>query len=323
VTKLISTLQTDRVYPKNTTVGRWSDLESQLGHFNGCKRNGYRYPSRLCGSDLILLALYRSVYPKCTLAKLNAFLYRSNFGNPDFALYSDSQLSNVEKKVGLSMKRGSTTAYQALLPVNIRKRWAYWNFSYPMGITDCSRLRMIDLDECGIFVEMANRTRGREYVGIRVKEPGPYSKTEKGSLLLAICGEDGSANQSSKRWSMLWAEGGTTVERMIEFIQFILNDIGHATPGNIFCFTMDNLNSHHHPAVLALILQYGRRLSFRALYYAVDGVIEYVFNSLQSLIRQQLYLVTDGPTMIAAINNLIAGMDDFSSYFENIEFLIS
>lgn len=147
-----------------------------------------------------------------------------------------------------------------------------------MDIADCIRSRMIDLDECGIFVETANRTRGKEYVGVRVKEPGPYSKTEKWSLLLAICGEDETVNQPSRRWSMLWAEGGTMVDRMIEFIQLILNDIGHATPGNIFCFTMDNLNSHHHPAVLALILQYGHLLSFRAPYWAVDGAIEYVFN---------------------------------------------
>merc|ERR1712129_491320 len=113
------------------------------------------------------------------------------------------------------------------------------------------------------------------------------------------------------RWSMLWTEGGTTIDRVIDFIQQILNDIGHATPNNIFCFTMDNLNSHRNPAVIALIYQYGHRVCFRAPYWAVDGPIEYVFNSLQSLIRQRLYSVTDGPSMIAAINHLVAGIDNF------------
>ena len=111
VRNFISTLQNDSIYPKNITIGRWSALENRLGHFRACKRNGNRYPSRLCDSDLILLALYLSVHPKCTIAELNAFLYRSNFGNLDFSFYSNSQLNNAEKKVGLSMKRGSTTAY--------------------------------------------------------------------------------------------------------------------------------------------------------------------------------------------------------------------
>jgi len=149
------------------------------------------------------------------------------------------------------MKRGSSTAYQALLPVNIQKRWAYWNLLYPMGVSDCRRALMIDFDQCGIFIETANRTRGKKYVGVRVNEPGPYSKTEKWTLQLGVCGENGNANHPSRRWSMLWTEGGTTIDRVIDFIQQILNDIGHATPNNIFCFTIDNLNNYRNPAVLA------------------------------------------------------------------------
>ena len=108
---------------------------------------------------------------------------------------------------------------------------------------------MIDLDECGIFVETSNRARGKQCVGVRVKEPSPYSKSEKWSLSLAICGEDGDENQPSRRWSDLWTEGGTTVDKMLDFLQHVLDDVGPATPESACCFTMDDLNSHKHPAL--------------------------------------------------------------------------
>ena len=180
---------------------------------------------------------------------------------------------------------------------------------------------MIDLDECGIFVETADRKHGKAYVGVRVKEPGPYSKTEKWNLLLAICGEDGNANNPSRRWRMTWTQGGTTIDKMVDFILQILNDIGVATPGNVYCFTMDNLNSHKHPAVIGLIYAYGHRVCFRAPYYAVDGAIEYVFNSLQGALRARLHEVTDGPSLLVAIGQCIASLYNFAPYFVNVGFI--
>ena len=50
---------------------------------------------------------------------------------------------------------------------------------------------MIDLDECGIFMEThANRQHGKYFVGLRVREEGAYGKSEKWNLLLAVSGED-------------------------------------------------------------------------------------------------------------------------------------
>ena len=48
-------------------------------------------------------------------------------------LYSPSQISEAETWIGLTRKKGSTTAYQALLPINKLKRWAFWNLPYPHG----------------------------------------------------------------------------------------------------------------------------------------------------------------------------------------------
>ena len=181
---------------------------------------------------------------------------------------------------------------------------------------------MIDLDECGLFVETANRKHGKSYVGLRVREPGPYSKSEKWNLLMAICGEDGVQGSPSRRWTKLWLEGGTTVDRMMEFVLEILEDLGPATADNWYCFTMDNLNSHRNVGLIALIHAYGHGVAFRAPYYAVDGAIEFVFNNLQTLIRSRLYEVKDGNTLIAVINQSIQSMENFAPYFENVGFIL-
>ena len=47
---------------------------------------------------------------------------------------------------------------------------------------------------------------------------------------------------------------------------------------------MDNLNSHKHPLVLNEILNRGHKCVFRAPYWAVDGAIEYVFNTMNTML---------------------------------------
>jgi len=276
----------------------------RLGHYRPCRRNGNVRANVLRDHNLLLLVLYRIVFPKAKIAEINAFLYRANYGNIDFRFYSPSQISEAEKRMGLTTKRGSTTAYQALLPINRQKRWIYWNMPYPFGIANIRRRDIFDLDECGVFVETASRGIGKSYIGLRVGQAGPYSKGEKWNLLLGISGDE-----NGHRWRDIWLEGGTTNEKMINFIATILNDIGPGTPERRRCFTMDNLNSHHCTQVSAMIYAAGHRLVFRAPYYPVDGPIEYVFNTLQAYLRINMYRITNGETLVHEILNGITSMD--------------
>ena len=59
--------------------------------------------------------------------------------------------------------------------------------------------------------------------------------------MLAICGEDGTMDQPSRRWADVWTEGGTTITRMLNFMRHLLEAIGPATNENFYVFTMDNL----------------------------------------------------------------------------------
>ena len=106
------------------------------------------------------------------------------------------------------------------------------------------RSRIIDIDDCGLFVETANRPHGKATIGLWVREQGSYSKSEKLTLMLAICGEDGNIENPSRRWVDIWTNGGTTIVRMLGFMQHVLEAIGPADMENFYVFTMDNLNLH-------------------------------------------------------------------------------
>ena len=107
-----------RVFPSTNTERRHVALQNAEGHIRPCRRTGNNRASALRDHDLLLLALYRITYPKATSAEINAFLYRANYGSLTFRFYSPSQISETETWIGLTRKKGSTTAYQALLPIN-------------------------------------------------------------------------------------------------------------------------------------------------------------------------------------------------------------
>ena len=321
VIEFIEELRLNQVYPSQSSEMRWArDYDNGDGDIRPYRRTGNAFATRLRGQDLIYLALYRVAYPKASHAEINAFLYKMNFGNPFFSFYSHSQISLAEKRIGLSWKASSTTAYQAFLPVNINKRWAYWNLAYPMGMGGICRQNIIDLDECGVFLETADRPHGKAYVGVHVRDFGPYVKGEKWNLQMAICGEDGGPAEPARRWASTWMEGGTTIERMVDFIQMILNDIGHATADNFYVFTMDNLSSHKNMTVVALIHLHGHGVIYHAPYWAVDAPIEYVFNTLQGLLRNRLHSIHSPNDLRAAIYQSIQTMVNFGGYFTNVGF---
>ena len=229
-------MRQQHLFPNYNTCRRWEILQQELGHLRSCERQGNKIATVLRGPYLILLALFRAALPKATHPEINAFLYRCNFGNPNFRFYSHSQLSKAEKEIGMTMKRGSVTAYQAFLPVNVQKRWAYFNMAYPFGIADIRHEDMIDIDEAGFILESSNRTRGKAYSGVRVVEAGHYARVgDKVTLLHAICGESGTEENSSRRWRNLWLDGRTTIERFLDFIEEIIQHIGPGTPERRYC----------------------------------------------------------------------------------------
>jgi hypothetical protein len=156
---LFNQLRRLHLYPSKRTTLRHRQSLQQRGSYRRYARQGNNRASVLVGADALSLALFRSIFLKAAAAELNALLFRAQLGcgEPFPRFFSPSQITRTEDRLGLSRKRGSTTAYQALLPANIIKRWNYLNQNYPYGVADVPVEETIDIDEAGIFVETANR----------------------------------------------------------------------------------------------------------------------------------------------------------------------
>ena len=156
--------QAQRMYlfPSDRTIRRHALRSRTLGHLRRWQWTGNSFATVLRGINNYMLAYWRSIWPKSTHAEMNALLFNSQIasGQPNPRFFCPSQISRAEDRLGLSGKRGSTTAYQALLPRNVIKRWIYWNRPYPEGISDIPKDDWIDYDEAAIFVETSNRASG-------------------------------------------------------------------------------------------------------------------------------------------------------------------
>mmetsp|Transcript_4614 Transcript_4614/g.5167 ORF Transcript_4614/g.5167 Transcript_4614/m.5167 type:complete len:368 (-) Transcript_4614:25-1128(-) len=311
-------LQEQHLYPHPDTVTKYINRQEQVGHCRAYRHTGNARSEReIQGHNLILLSLYRLALPKATHAEVNAFLYVMNSHDPLYQIYSHSQICRAEQKINLTKKRSSTTAYryQALEPRNVQWRENYWNMNFPFGIANIDPRKVIDLGEAYGSVDGANRSRGTCFIEDRARIVGPYSEIV--TLLMAVLGDPA----NPERWFEIWNDGGTTVTRFYAFIERILRDIGDGTPGNRYCFTMDNLNAHTNAAVTALIYDAGHRIVFRAPYYPVDSAIEYIFNVIQCALCINLREIKDTNDYIVFLRQIITNMPDFSKYFAHVGFI--
>ena len=87
-------------------------------------------------------------------------------------VFTKSDIIRAEKRLDMTLKRGSTTANQALTRQNRQRRFVFWNLQ-PMGlispgIRGVPLLAFIDIDECAMFLEMVNRSYGKAYIGLPI-----------------------------------------------------------------------------------------------------------------------------------------------------------
>ena len=88
-------------------------------------------------------------------------------------------------RLGLTRKRGSTTALQALTPFHQARRHKIWNLPHPAGIAGTPRARLIDIDEAGIGLEQGVGLKyGKSFTVNRVRQPGVYGRGVKYTWLV-------------------------------------------------------------------------------------------------------------------------------------------
>jgi len=81
---LLHHLRSDGYFPSKRTWYRWLARVRAYHHIKRYKATGNKTPTVLQGFPKVLLALYRAIYPKCSAAEINTFLWNSNgrFQNP-------------------------------------------------------------------------------------------------------------------------------------------------------------------------------------------------------------------------------------------------
>ena len=124
-----------------------------LGHAGRFRRSGNLRATVLRVNKLINLPIWRALWQRGTHPEENIWLHHTNGG---VCFYQRSQISKAEDSLGLLSKSASTTARQAMFPINLQLRFDYWFLPCPFGITNAPRSRIIDLDEAALFVESGN-----------------------------------------------------------------------------------------------------------------------------------------------------------------------
>ena len=314
---ILTLLRNQQLWPSRRTLNRWRLRFLLLGHIRRFRRTGNRRATVLRGTQLINLALWRALWPRGTHHEANVWLHHAN-GRVRF--YQPSQISKAEDSLGLSIKRASTTARQAMLPINRQLRYNYWYLPCPFGIANVPRSRIIDLDEAALFLESSNRGRGKAHITrcVSVRDVGPYGHSKKLNILVAICGEDYTPGHPSRRWISTWNDGGTTIARFLAFVDRILQDIGPGTPADWYCITMGNLSSHRNIIVQQMIHAAGHHCVFRAPYYPVDSPIEHVFNTVQVAFTSKMYEMDEPRHVRETFLATMRSITNFAPYFEHI-----
>ena len=307
-------------YDENHREQSLATAAAGVGHLNQCsaaslrrwtvngvsrrRRTGNRDSQRWGNGDTFLLCLYRFAYPTATAKEIIAFV--ANHG-ADHNIYSPSDVTLAEQRLGLTRKRASTTAYQALRPLNLALRHAFWNRNYPYGRADIPRAHLLDADEAGIFLEKTNKTMGKALSSVRVRAPGVYGHGQRFNLTLVVTAGHFFYHELATEMA-----NGTTYNA---FVRRALSRLPVGGPR--MTWMHDNVRFHHDGRVAVTAAAAGHRVLARPAYRPVDGPIEYVFNTLQQDLSARRAHIFNGQDLRREVNNALVSMAarGFDGYF--------
>lgn len=313
----LNALRQLKKYPCLRSCRRYINKFNTFGHARALERSGNHEAERqVVGEHLVRLAMYRVAHPEAPISHVQAFLYNMDplAGLPFFP----QAIIRAEQLLGLRRKASSTTCERAYWPINLHKRDMFWDWGYPFGRADVSTRDMIDMDEAGFKIEASNPNFGKAASFERCHIEGAYNRDKKLNLMMAVSADPDYNMEWHEHWTQ--DEGGTTVYQMYTFMERIIHQLAVDWPNRSFCFTMDNLNVHHDQMVLDLITSHGHRYLFRAPYWSVDGPMEYVFNTLHTILLRYFNDIADLEELGNRLNIIIQQLNGFLRYFLHVGF---
>ena len=271
---------------------------------NPFERSGNKQRPCVNGVHLYNMIMYRLIYPKCTADELRRYMFDHSPPN-DVRVFTRKEITDAEERVGFTRKTGSTTAFQFYSAQNMFRRQCFWTLPYPLGVAAILRHLLMDFDECALYLQTANRTIGKAYLGARVREPGLYGHDEKWTLMMCI---------DPAGFKHVWFRkvAGTTGVDFRAFMDEVLQRLPAHTQRTIL---MDNLSSHYDPIAWINVAAAGHRFLPRPCYAPQDGPIEYVFNTLECALRGRLYHIRNDADLVREVTSIITNMVGFDNYF--------
>jgi transposase len=286
------------VFASRASVFRWRN------RIDAYERTGNKQVVSLSGIHQFHLLFYRAAYPKANADEVRRWMFENSPPNSSI-IFSRQQITRAEIRMRLSHKRSSTTALQASEPRNLVRRYLFWNRPYPLGRVGIPIVDLLDYDEAAFFLETANRKEGKAYVGVRVREEGPYGHSQKWTLKLCV-------GPGVFKHFAFTKEAGTSKAAFRLFISSMLPRLAVGPQRTIL---MDNLESHYDAATWINVAAAGHRFLPRTPYYPVDGPIEYVFNTIGCALRQRLYRIRTEADLQREMLNIITGLPAMRNYF--------
>ena len=292
------------IVASDASISRWR----RNGVARRPKRGGH-VATDIRGEEELYLVLCRLAWPKATADEISAFIARSSESG---WIYSRNAIGRCEKRLGLTRKRASTTAYQALTPFNQARRHNFWHLPHPAGIFGTPRARLIDIDEAGIGLEQdVGRKHGKSFTVNRVRQPGVYGRGVKFTLIAAFDCRQGCV------YFHFRPIAGTSTDSYVEFLDQLMTYLPGMGDPNFEVRTImhDNLSSHLNVRVAATINQAGHRVIARPAYRPEDAPCEFAFNTLKRELDLRANSIYDSDDLAREVGLILMNLNSMDAYF--------
>lgn len=284
------------------------------------KRTGNNPNAGITGEHIFLIALFKVIWPTATRKEVAAFvaLYSG-----DGRVLTDTEVTDGYKRLNLTRKKGSTTAYQAFTPKNSYLHFCFWNYNFPGGVRDVPIVRLMDGDEMAFHLGDASQGYGHAVKGLRVRKAGNYSRSKQKVVVIMFI-EPGDPSlpahvEGSKERPRIWyrvsTDSGTTIEGYRSFLE---NDVFPYFRDDEPQRTLmhDNLSSHKAPEIYDTIYDAGHRVICRPPYRPYEAPIEWVFNQLACAVRLKWKKIKNEEDLVDTIISIIENRDGLGGFYE-------
>lgn len=292
------------------------------------RKTGNKAVTSMGGIHLFLLALYKLIYPQATQPQCAVFIA---IYSDDGRVFTNREISKGLNKLKMTIKKASTTAYQAFTPRNEFLHKSFWQFDFPAGINNIRREELCDADEMSLVLGDACLSYGHGVKGCRIRKGGNYGRSNgKVTIIMIIEPGDPKIRNSKvgslarpRIWYRISEDKGTSTEGYRNFLErYFLDKLRTNEPRRVLMH--DNLSSHKAEEIYVTMEGAGHNVICRPPYRPNEAPIEFVFDQLACEIRRRWERINNIKDLKKEIRDVIdtrSGMGGFDELFKALGYL--